>query len=100
MIGTHVRMWWGPQGIERFLSIFPLDGLVVLFVQQLFVYSPFSSSCSSEPPTAVDKDAGQAEREVETATRLRRRCRLKVFLWALLVPPFCDLHLFETQMQL
>ena len=40
MIGTHVRMWWGPQGFERFLSIFPSDGMVVLFVVQVLVQPP------------------------------------------------------------
>ena len=39
-IGTHVRMWWGPQGFERFRSIFLADGLVVLFVEQVLVHSP------------------------------------------------------------
>ena len=52
--GTYVRVWWGSQGFEWFLCIFPSDGLVVLLVEKIFVHSPSkfvlflrSSSCCS-----------------------------------------------------
>ena len=41
MIGTHVCMRSGPQGFEWFLSIFPWEGLVILFVGQV-LFHPFS----------------------------------------------------------
>ena len=33
-------MLWGIQGFKWFFSIFPSDGLVVLFVEQVVVHSP------------------------------------------------------------
>ena len=49
-----MRAWWGSQGFEWVLSIFPSDGLVVLLVEKIFVHSPSkfvlflrSSSCRS-----------------------------------------------------
>ena len=43
-------MWWGPQGFERFRSIFPSDGLVVLLVEQVLVHFPSQFVLFTLPP--------------------------------------------------